>query len=186
MNNTDKNVCEMALMSPGFIFLPNAVALAAAASFFAALNALSHSQLGVTQWLPCTACLQMLPQLDRPCVVAPPAPTFPPSARLWPDAAVTRRWSFLCFSRDSPLVFGGLGDLLMPVVTPQSTGGSTAGSTGTPSAPGGISALPPATPPPTKAIGGDLDSSLANLVGGRQQLLTHRKWFFFKKKLQVL
>ncbi|XP_027874271.1 clathrin coat assembly protein AP180 isoform X8 [Xiphophorus couchianus] len=62
-------------------------------------------------------------------------------------------------------MFGGLGDLLMPAVTPQSTGGSTAGSTGTPSAPGGISALPPATPPPTKAIGGDLDSSLANLVG---------------------
>ncbi|XP_043974094.1 clathrin coat assembly protein AP180 isoform X6 [Gambusia affinis] len=62
-------------------------------------------------------------------------------------------------------MFGGLGDLLMPAVTPQSTGGSTAGSTGTPSAPGGISALPPATPPPTKTIGGDLDSSLANLVG---------------------
>ncbi|XP_054897843.1 clathrin coat assembly protein AP180 isoform X4 [Poeciliopsis prolifica] len=62
-------------------------------------------------------------------------------------------------------MFGGLGDLLMPAVTPQSTGGSTTGSTGTPSAPGGISALPPATPPPAKTIGGDLDSSLANLVG---------------------
>ncbi|MEQ2187812.1 hypothetical protein GOODEAATRI_008462, partial [Goodea atripinnis] len=80
----------------------------------------------------------------------------------------------------SPLVFGGLDDLLMPTVTPQSTGGSTAGSTagsiGTPIAAGGISAIPPATPPPTKTIGGDLDSSLANLVGGRLQLLLmHRE-----------
>ncbi|XP_026149118.1 clathrin coat assembly protein AP180 isoform X2 [Mastacembelus armatus] len=66
-------------------------------------------------------------------------------------------------------MFDGLGDLLMPAVTPQSTGGSTAGSTagsmGTPVAAGGIAAAPPATPPPTKTIGGDLDSSLANLVG---------------------
>uniref|UniRef100_UPI0037E81FC3 clathrin coat assembly protein AP180-like n=1 Tax=Semicossyphus pulcher TaxID=241346 RepID=UPI0037E81FC3 len=66
-------------------------------------------------------------------------------------------------------MFGGLGDLLMPAVTPQSTGGSTAGSTagsmGTPVAAGGISAAPPATPPLTKTIGGDLDSSLANLIG---------------------
>ncbi|XP_014872941.1 clathrin coat assembly protein AP180 isoform X8 [Poecilia latipinna] len=77
-------------------------------------------------------------------------------------------------------MFGGLGDLLMPVVTPQSTGGSTAGSTGTPSAPGGISALPPATPPPTKTIGGDLDSSLANLVG---DLGMKKKDPFGEKKL---
>lgn len=76
-------------------------------------------------------------------------------------------------------VFDGLGDLLMPAVTPQSTGGSTAGSTagsmGTPVAAGGISVIPPATPPPTKTIGGDLDSSLANLVGGTLQLLARRK-----------
>lgn len=69
-------------------------------------------------------------------------------------------------SRPLPEVFDGLGDLLMPAVTPQSTGGSTAGSMGTPVAGGGIAAAPPATPPPTKTIGGDLDSSLANLVGG--------------------
>ncbi|XP_036931048.1 phosphatidylinositol-binding clathrin assembly protein LAP isoform X18 [Acanthopagrus latus] len=66
-------------------------------------------------------------------------------------------------------MFDGLGDLLMPAVTPQSTGGSTAGSTGgsmaTPVAAGGIAGAPPATPPPTKTIGGDLDSSLANLIG---------------------
>ncbi|XP_041844538.1 clathrin coat assembly protein AP180-like, partial [Melanotaenia boesemani] len=66
-------------------------------------------------------------------------------------------------------MFDGLGDLLMPAITPQSTGGSTAGSTagsmGTPVGAGGITAAPPATPPPTKTIGGDLDSSLANLVG---------------------
>ncbi|XP_013875928.1 clathrin coat assembly protein AP180 isoform X8 [Austrofundulus limnaeus] len=66
-------------------------------------------------------------------------------------------------------MFDGLGDLLMPAVTPQSTGGSTAGSTagsmGTPVAAGGVPLIPPAAPPPTKTIGGDLDSSLANLVG---------------------
>ncbi|XP_029928285.1 clathrin coat assembly protein AP180 isoform X4 [Myripristis murdjan] len=61
-------------------------------------------------------------------------------------------------------MFDGLGDLLMPAITPQSTGGSTAGSTGTPGVPG-LGAIPPATPPPTKPIGGDLDSSLANLIG---------------------
>ncbi|XP_014872924.1 clathrin coat assembly protein AP180 isoform X5 [Poecilia latipinna] len=76
--------------------------------------------------------------------------------------------------------FDASSDLLMPVVTPQSTGGSTAGSTGTPSAPGGISALPPATPPPTKTIGGDLDSSLANLVG---DLGMKKKDPFGEKKL---
>ncbi|XP_029307487.1 clathrin coat assembly protein AP180 isoform X12 [Cottoperca gobio] len=66
-------------------------------------------------------------------------------------------------------MFGGLGDLLMPAITPQSTGGSTAGSIagsmGTPIAAGGIAAAPPATPPAIKTVGGDLDSSLANLIG---------------------
>lgn len=69
----------------------------------------------------------------------------------------------------STQVFDGLGDLLMPAVTPQSTGGSTAGSTagssGTPVATGVVAA-----PPAAKTIGGDLDSSLANLIGGRQQI----------------
>ncbi|XP_067368014.1 clathrin coat assembly protein AP180-like [Channa argus] len=68
-----------------------------------------------------------------------------------------------------PSMFDGLGDLLMPAITPQSTGGSTAGSQagsmGTPVGVGGITAVPPATPPPTKTIGADLDSSLANLIG---------------------
>ncbi|TNN57718.1 Clathrin coat assembly protein AP180 [Liparis tanakae] len=75
-------------------------------------------------------------------------------------------------------MFGGLGDLLMPSITPQSTGGSTsgsiAGSMGTPVAAAGIaSALSAssatsahsATPTPMKTVGGDLDSSLANLIG---------------------
>uniref|UniRef100_H3C286 Clathrin coat assembly protein AP180 n=1 Tax=Tetraodon nigroviridis TaxID=99883 RepID=H3C286_TETNG len=65
-------------------------------------------------------------------------------------------------------VLDGLGDLLMPAVTPQSTGGSTtgsmAGSMGTPITPG-VAAVPPATPPPTKTIGGVLDSALDNLIG---------------------
>lgn len=68
-------------------------------------------------------------------------------------------------------VFDGLGDLLMPAVTPQSTGGSTtgsaAGSMGTPVTVENIAAAPPATPPPNKTVAGDLDSSLANLVGGK-------------------
>ncbi|XP_053736512.1 clathrin coat assembly protein AP180 isoform X3 [Synchiropus splendidus] len=66
-------------------------------------------------------------------------------------------------------MFDGLGDLLMPAVTPQSSGGSTggsaAGSMGTPVAVESVTAAPPPTPPPTKTVGGDLDSSLANLVG---------------------
>uniref|UniRef100_A0A8D0DAV4 Synaptosome associated protein 91 n=1 Tax=Sander lucioperca TaxID=283035 RepID=A0A8D0DAV4_SANLU len=74
------------------------------------------------------------------------------------------------FSKKYDWMFDGLGDLLMPAITPQSTGGSTAGSAagsmGTPVAAGGIAA---ATPPPTKTVGGDLDSSLANLIGGRLQ-----------------
>ncbi|XP_029593966.1 clathrin coat assembly protein AP180 isoform X5 [Salmo trutta] len=63
-------------------------------------------------------------------------------------------------------VFGGLGDLLMPAITPQSTGGSV-GSTGSaggntkvaPAVGGGMTAIK------RPSIGGDLDSSLANLVG---------------------
>ncbi|XP_038833313.1 clathrin coat assembly protein AP180 [Salvelinus namaycush] len=66
-------------------------------------------------------------------------------------------------------VFGGLGDLLMPVITPQSTGGSV-GSTGSgggntkvaPAVGGGMAG---ATAIKRPSIGGDLDSSLANLVG---------------------
>ncbi|XP_077431362.1 clathrin coat assembly protein AP180 isoform X3 [Vanacampus margaritifer] len=65
--------------------------------------------------------------------------------------------------------FDASSDLLMAAVTPQSTGGSTtgsaAGSMGTPVTVENIAAAPPATPPPTKTIAGDLDSSLANLVG---------------------
>ncbi|KAM4633716.1 clathrin coat assembly protein AP180-like [Polymixia lowei] len=53
----------------------------------------------------------------------------------------------------------------MPAITPQSTGGSTAGSIGTPATGVGLAAAPPSTPPATKTIGGDLDSSLANLIG---------------------
>ncbi|XP_066512382.1 clathrin coat assembly protein AP180-like [Hoplias malabaricus] len=74
-------------------------------------------------------------------------------------------------------VFGGLGDLLMPTITPQSTGGTPMSAAGTPAAPAVMPAAPPSMMPtmmPTmlpsaapapKAISGDLDSSLANLVG---------------------
>ncbi|XP_072572337.1 clathrin coat assembly protein AP180 isoform X5 [Paramormyrops kingsleyae] len=51
-------------------------------------------------------------------------------------------------------VFDGLGDLLMPAMAPQ-------GSAAPPVIGTGMSAASP----PAKAIGGDLDSSLANLVG---------------------
>ncbi|KAK6326033.1 hypothetical protein J4Q44_G00016770 [Coregonus suidteri] len=66
-------------------------------------------------------------------------------------------------------VFGGLGDLLMPAITPQSTGGSVGstgsggGSTKVKPAVGGVMAGAPAIKRPS--IGGDLDSSLANLIG---------------------
>ncbi|XP_054897841.1 clathrin coat assembly protein AP180 isoform X2 [Poeciliopsis prolifica] len=92
----------------------------------------------------------------------PPVPAAASVVPMAPTAATSEPASA------TPAPSGGFdasSDLLMPAVTPQSTGGSTTGSTGTPSAPGGISALPPATPPPAKTIGGDLDSSLANLVG---------------------
>ncbi|XP_032373901.1 clathrin coat assembly protein AP180 isoform X3 [Etheostoma spectabile] len=89
---------------------------------------------------------------------APPAPASIPIVPSGPEPATT-----------TPAPSGGFdasSDLLMPAITPQSTGGSTAGSTagsmGTPVAAGGIAA---ATPPPTKTVGGDLDSSLANLIG---------------------
>lgn len=86
----------------------------------------------------------------------------------------SRGWSLCGLSNVVPSppsqVLDGLGDLLMPAVTPQSTGGSTtgsmAGSMGTPITPG-VAAVPPATPPPTKTIGGVLDSALDNLIGGK-------------------
>ncbi|XP_076837174.1 clathrin coat assembly protein AP180 isoform X6 [Brachyhypopomus gauderio] len=70
-------------------------------------------------------------------------------------------------------VFDGLGDLLMPAITPQSTGGTPISATGAPTSPPVVlpaaptmmpTMMPTAAPPP-KAIGSDLDSSLANLVG---------------------
>ncbi|XP_031178623.1 clathrin coat assembly protein AP180 isoform X3 [Sander lucioperca] len=89
---------------------------------------------------------------------APPVPAAVPIVPSIPEPATT-----------TPAPSGGFdasSDLLMPAITPQSTGGSTAGSAagsmGTPVAAGGIAA---ATPPPTKTVGGDLDSSLANLIG---------------------
>ncbi|XP_030640420.1 clathrin coat assembly protein AP180 [Chanos chanos] len=72
-------------------------------------------------------------------------------------------------------VFDGLEDLLMPTITPQSTGGTPMGLAGTPASPAPTPAmapspamppaLAPTAAPPVKPIGGDLDSSLANLVG---------------------
>ncbi|KAI2655096.1 Clathrin coat assembly protein AP180 [Labeo rohita] len=79
-------------------------------------------------------------------------------------------------------VFDGLEDLLMPAITPQSTGGTPMAAASTPLAPGIVPtagptmapAMAPAMVPtlapvaaaqPIKPIGGDLDSSLANLVG---------------------
>lgn len=79
-------------------------------------------------------------------------------------------------------VFDVLGDLLMPAITPQSTGGTPMAAASTPLTPGivpiaGLTMVPamaPAMTPtmapsaaaqPIKPIGGDLDSSLANLVG---------------------
>ncbi|XP_070691211.1 clathrin coat assembly protein AP180-like [Pempheris klunzingeri] len=89
------------------------------------------------------------------------APIVPATGAAGPESATTTATPSGGFDAS---MFDGLGDLLMPAVTPQSTGGSTTGSTagsmGTPAA--GMAA---ATPPPTKTIGGDLDSSLANLIG---------------------
>ncbi|XP_068586130.1 clathrin coat assembly protein AP180 [Cebidichthys violaceus] len=92
---------------------------------------------------------------------APPVPAVVPIVPAAQDPATTTPAPSGGFDAS---MFDGLGDLLMPSITPQSTGGSTAGSTagsiGTPVAAGGIAAAPP-----TKAVGGDLDSSLANLIG---------------------
>ncbi|XP_016363509.1 clathrin coat assembly protein AP180-like isoform X7 [Sinocyclocheilus anshuiensis] len=75
-------------------------------------------------------------------------------------------------------VFDGLEDLLMPAITPQSTGGTPMAAASTPLAPGIVPTAGPTMAPamaptmapaaaaqPIKPIGGDLDSSLANLVG---------------------
>ncbi|KAG7319391.1 hypothetical protein KOW79_016534 [Hemibagrus wyckioides] len=79
-------------------------------------------------------------------------------------------------------VFDGLGDLLMPSITPQSTGGSStpivppaspivaAAPAATPTAtptmmPTAMPAMMPTSGLPAKAISIDLDESLANLVG---------------------
>ncbi|XP_050987346.1 clathrin coat assembly protein AP180 isoform X2 [Labeo rohita] len=78
--------------------------------------------------------------------------------------------------------FDASEDLLMPAITPQSTGGTPMAAASTPLAPGIVPtagptmapAMAPAMVPtlapvaaaqPIKPIGGDLDSSLANLVG---------------------
>ncbi|XP_077431370.1 clathrin coat assembly protein AP180 isoform X11 [Vanacampus margaritifer] len=96
---------------------------------------------------------EALGSLPSPTPLVPAVPMVPATASGGFDASM----------------FDGLGDLLMAAVTPQSTGGSTtgsaAGSMGTPVTVENIAAAPPATPPPTKTIAGDLDSSLANLVG---------------------
>lgn len=96
----------------------------------------------------------------------PPVPAAAPIVPTVPEPATTTPAPSGGFDAS---MFDGLGDLLMPAITPQSTGGSTAGSTagsmGTPVAAGSIAAAPPATPPPSKTVGGDLDSSLANLIG---------------------
>ncbi|XP_044062963.1 clathrin coat assembly protein AP180 isoform X15 [Siniperca chuatsi] len=105
----------------------------------------------------------VLGSLTSPTPPVPAAATALPIVLAVPEPATTTPAPSGGFDAS---MFDGLGDLLMPAVTPQSTGGSTAGSTagsmGTPVAAGGIAA---ATPPPTKTIGGDLDSSLANLIG---------------------
>ncbi|KAI7806598.1 putative clathrin coat assembly protein AP180 [Triplophysa rosa] len=79
-------------------------------------------------------------------------------------------------------VFDGLGDLLMPAITPQSTGGTPMAAGSTPVTPGILPTAAPTMAPvmtgmtpamvptmapaqPVKPIGGDLDSSLASLVG---------------------
>ncbi|XP_042346695.1 clathrin coat assembly protein AP180 [Plectropomus leopardus] len=98
-----------------------------------------------------------------------PTPPVPAAAPIVPAAAEPATATPAPSGGFDASMFDGLGDLLMPAITPQSTGGSTGGSTagsmGTPIAAGGIAAVPPATPPPTKTVTGDLDSSLANLVG---------------------
>ncbi|XP_061674657.1 clathrin coat assembly protein AP180 isoform X4 [Syngnathoides biaculeatus] len=99
-----------------------------------------------------------------------PSPTPPvPAVPMVPPTAEPARTTPALSGGFDASMFDGLGDLLMPAVTPQSTGGSVAGSAvgnmGTPVTVESVAAAPPATPPPTKTIAGDLDSSLANLVG---------------------
>ncbi|XP_061772406.1 clathrin coat assembly protein AP180 isoform X2 [Nerophis ophidion] len=105
--------------------------------------------------------LGSLPSPTPPMPAAVPAVPMVPATAAVPEPAST-----------TPAPSGGFdasSDLLMPAVTPQSTGGSTtgsaAGSMGTPVTMENIMVAPPATPPPTKTIAGDLDSSLANLIG---------------------
>lgn len=90
--------------------------------------------------------------------------------------------AILTHSSLSTPVFDGLGDLLMPAITPQSTGGTPMAATSMPLTPGIVPTAGPAMAPamapamvptmapiaaaqPIKPIGGDLDTSLANLVG---------------------
>ncbi|XP_051920630.1 clathrin coat assembly protein AP180 isoform X9 [Hippocampus zosterae] len=99
-----------------------------------------------------------------------PSPTPPvPAVPMIPATAEPAKNTLAHSGGFDASMFDGLGDLLMPAVTPQSTGGSTtgsaAGSMGTPVTVENIAAAPPATPPPSKSVAGDLDSSLANLVG---------------------
>ncbi|XP_077576391.1 clathrin coat assembly protein AP180 isoform X10 [Stigmatopora nigra] len=99
-----------------------------------------------------------------------PSPTPPvPAVPMLPATTQAAKTTTAPSGSFDASMFDGLGDLLMPAVTPQSTGGSTTGSAagniGSTVTVENISAVPPATPPPTKTIGGDLDSSLANLVG---------------------
>lgn len=91
------------------------------------------------------------------------------------------------FSMSMP-VFDGLGDLLMPAITPQSTGGTPMSATSMPLAPGIVPTVGPTMAPamapamaptmapvpaaqPIKPIGGDLDTSLANLVGSMYETI---------------
>ncbi|XP_030012966.1 clathrin coat assembly protein AP180 isoform X7 [Sphaeramia orbicularis] len=106
--------------------------------------------------------LGSLPSPTPPVPAAVSAvPIVPATATAEPAAATTTAAAAPSGGFDASM-FDGLGDLLMPAVTPQSTGGSM----GTPASAGGLpAAAPPATPPPTKTMAGDLDSSLANLVG---------------------
>ncbi|XP_054477081.1 clathrin coat assembly protein AP180 [Anoplopoma fimbria] len=98
-----------------------------------------------------------------------PVPPVPAVVPMVPTAKAPATTTLVPSGGFDASMFDGLGDLLMPSITPQSTGGSTAGSTagsmGTPVAAGGIAAAPFATQPPGKTVGGDLDSSLANLIG---------------------
>ncbi|XP_077951565.1 clathrin coat assembly protein AP180 isoform X22 [Gasterosteus aculeatus] len=97
-----------------------------------------------------------------------PAPPVPAAVPMVPSAQDPGTTTPVPSGGFDASMFGGLGDLLMPSITPQSTGGSSTGSTASSmaaAAAGGNAAAPPAPLPPTKTVGGDLDSSLANLIG---------------------